>query len=916
MTVHTDAHAVLADLAQEFNAGKDKWESLEWRLDNLYWVVDKTGRECRFVMNDQQRDFIRRIWYRNLILKARQLGFSTLIEVLQLDQALFNPNHTGVVIADTLPNAGTLFKKVEFAYEHLSPVLREFFELQAKNAGSSIAFQHRDAAGTPQPSTIRVGVTSRGGTVNLLHVSEMGRIALKFPQRAEEIMTGAIPSVPPDGIAIIESTAQGAFGPFYDLCEPAMKRRESAKPETKLDWRLHFYPWFEAKEYRLSAEDTAQVEVPPDLRKYFAKLEAELHITIDADQRAWYVKTAETQKKKMKQEYPSCIAGHEPAFSPAGITRMDGIPVDGTVVRAFFDKGEREVFRLTTDLGYEVTCTADHPIKTPAGFVPLGELRAGGLVLIGAACEATGEPRAVQYNGPVPFVRSTIEIDEDFALFLGFYMGDGSFHEGTLSIACDADDADVVVLVRNLVERFVGDPSIRVTGTKGGCAEIRVSRAALASPFDALGLLRRNSGGGLMRRVHVPGYIKTSTLPVARAFLRGLFEADGFAQRDGTGVKFFTKYADFARDVQLMLLRFGVTCRRTTVNKIAGNGNQYEGHELSLRTNEAALFSECIGFVGFRKQTRAALRKDVAAGYENKRLPIATTATITTIEPAGRARVYDITTASHEFSAGGIIVHNCPKEAFEQAIEGAIYGDEMTYLREQGRITHTVGLDPNHPVDTVWDFGASQDKSGGAGGNGTNAIWFHQKVGLQHRWFWYVGGFGKGLRFWWIEVCEAHRQRHGYRWGQHFLPHDADAEILGEVVTTKHRILNELGMRNEVVVPRIANLDTGHELVAKGIVTNHWFHAANADWENGDDLGAGLGVKGLDGYQHEWDDKRGIWSPKPLHNWASHPADAIRQYFQAEANGMVNLSREEKSANTDEYEERRNYRRRRNWKTA
>jgi hypothetical protein len=120
-----------------------------------------------------------------------------------------------------------------------------------------------------------------------------------------------------------------------------------------------------------------------------------------------------------------------------------------------------------------------------------------------------------------------------------------------------------------------------------------------------------------------------------------------------------------------------------------------------------------------------------------------------------------------------------------------------------------------------------------------------------------------------------------------------------------------------VVVPRIANLDTGHELVAKQMVVNHWFNSANADWENGDDFGAGLGVKGLDGYQHEWDDKRGIWSPKPLHNWASHPADAFRQYFQAEANGMVSMSREEKSANADEYEDRRRDRRaRRNWKTA
>jgi hypothetical protein len=87
----------------------ENWRSLEWRLDNLYWIVNKDGRKTRFLMNDAQREFVRNIWYRNLILKSRQRGFSTLLQLMQLDQALFNADHNGVVISDTLPNAGKLF---------------------------------------------------------------------------------------------------------------------------------------------------------------------------------------------------------------------------------------------------------------------------------------------------------------------------------------------------------------------------------------------------------------------------------------------------------------------------------------------------------------------------------------------------------------------------------------------------------------------------------------------------------------------------------------------------------------------------------------------------------------------------------------------------------------------------------------
>src|SRR6185437_11590535 len=61
-----------------YEAIKGRLASLEWRLDNLYWVQDETGRAVRFVRNESQRAFWDNAWYLNAILKARQLGFSTL----------------------------------------------------------------------------------------------------------------------------------------------------------------------------------------------------------------------------------------------------------------------------------------------------------------------------------------------------------------------------------------------------------------------------------------------------------------------------------------------------------------------------------------------------------------------------------------------------------------------------------------------------------------------------------------------------------------------------------------------------------------------------------------------------------------------------------------------------------------------
>lgn len=369
-------------------------------------------------------------------------------------------------------------------------------------------------------------------------------------------------------------------------------------------------------------------------------------------------------RPRASASFLSGLAGTEPAFSSGGITPVNSVPVDGNDVVALAPTDSRPVFRLTTDLGYEVTCIADQPIKTPGGFLPLKRLRPGDTVMLGAsmAGEGTGIPQTIAYSA-LPFTTTAIPITERFAEFLGFYMGDGSFHEAQLSIVCDRQDIDVIERVRGLLAEFVGPPHTRVTGSQGGGLEIRVSRIDLIRPFDEMGLLRRTAGQGLKRKVHVPAYINAAPLPVARAFLRGLFEADGFAQRNGSGVKFFSKYPSFAREVQLLLLRFGITCRRTPHDKVAGNGSLYTGWELSLRMAEAALYAERIGFVSKRKQDRLANPPAPRGGYGLRRLPIASQAMVTTISPAGIAPVWAITTDSPEFNVGGVIVRSRPAGA-------------------------------------------------------------------------------------------------------------------------------------------------------------------------------------------------------------------------------------------------------------
>ncbi|ENK7119116.1 terminase, partial [Enterobacter hormaechei] len=93
----------------------------DWRLNNLYWITDKEGKPTRFRMTPEQREYFEGIHTRNIILKARQLGFTTEVCIIQLDAALFESAKCAL-IAHTLNDAKRLFReKVKYAYDKLPP---------------------------------------------------------------------------------------------------------------------------------------------------------------------------------------------------------------------------------------------------------------------------------------------------------------------------------------------------------------------------------------------------------------------------------------------------------------------------------------------------------------------------------------------------------------------------------------------------------------------------------------------------------------------------------------------------------------------------------------------------------------------------------------------------------------------------
>ena len=207
-------------LMKEIEQAESRLSNPLWRLSNLYWIIDKNGSKSLFQLNWAQKKLYQNIWYMNLILKARQLGISTFVCLLFLDRCLFNSNMHAGIIAHTREDAEVMFRRVKFAYDNLPDELKALRKVSTDNA--------RELQ-LSNGSTLRVGTSMRSSTLQLLHISEFGKICAKFPDKAREIITGSLNALAPGQYVFIESTAEGREGYFYQMCKEAQAIQDSEK---------------------------------------------------------------------------------------------------------------------------------------------------------------------------------------------------------------------------------------------------------------------------------------------------------------------------------------------------------------------------------------------------------------------------------------------------------------------------------------------------------------------------------------------------------------------------------------------------------------------------------------------------------------------------------------------------------------
>ncbi len=179
-------------------------------------------------------------------------------------------------------------------------------------------------------------------------------------------------------------------------------------------------------------------------------------------------------------------------------------------------------------------------------------------------------------------------------------------------------------------------------------------------------------------------------------------------------------------------------------------------------------------------------------------------------------------------------------------LDGAIFADQIRQATKADQF-RAVPVEPSKPVQTFWDLGRA-DKT---------AIWFAQQIGFEYRVVDYYENQGQALGHY-LKVL----QDRGYLYGDCWLPHDADHELLASERTITQQV-RAFGYKTRSV-PKVS-IASGIE-AARSIFPNCYF----------DQVKCADGLHCLRHYRYDVDPETQQYSKTPLHDWSSHGADAFR----------------------------------------
>ena len=297
------------------------------------------------------------------------------------------------------------------------------------------------------------------------------------------------------------------------------------------------------------------------------------------------------------------LEDEEEAFINLTICGRDGLEKAAGV----YNGGLSDTLRFTTRLGFEIETTPEHPLLRLDADGELRWTRADALgeddiVALSRGAQLFGTQTKVDFMAVKPdqdrcSARVSLdELDEEFAYFMGLVVGDGCLTARN-RVILSSGDASIVALFERIAARF----GLNLSSNLAPC-DYFIASTQLHALLLHLGL---SEGKAATKRV--PAAILRAPQNIVAAFTRGLFDADGTVDKRDGAVSFSTVSLRLAREVQIILLNFGIVAARGVKNG-RYKGAAHRSQLLTLAGADAEMFHQFIGFGLARKSALAQTR--------------------------------------------------------------------------------------------------------------------------------------------------------------------------------------------------------------------------------------------------------------------------------------------------------------------
>ncbi len=224
-------------------SAKNKLSIRDFLIESLLKVRSKSRQLVCLKANRAQKEYSRTCSKRNIVLKARQLGITTYIAARFFIQTITQPGTITVQVAHDQESAEEIFRIVHRFWENLPEPMQRGALITSRANIRQIVFPRLDSE--YRVATAADPNAGRGITIHNLHCSEVAR----WPRDGMEVLASLRAAVPVDGEIVLESTANGAGGVFYEEWQRA--------PET--EFARHFFPWWYDDDYRIEFREPIAV---------------------------------------------------------------------------------------------------------------------------------------------------------------------------------------------------------------------------------------------------------------------------------------------------------------------------------------------------------------------------------------------------------------------------------------------------------------------------------------------------------------------------------------------------------------------------------------------------------------------------------------------------------------------------------